>query len=157
VFFSGPLDGWFGYREGSLGYRTLDFQIERHISDYQGNAVINYCGPEIPWTRITEHKHFTPWEAHKSTVIYKEFSRAWKVGDVEYYPVRLAQQKQLLAVYANLARLEKKVTFVGRLGTYRYLDMHVTIAEALDAVDAYVQDDRAGRAPPPFFVDPLES
>ena len=155
VFCSGPIDGWFNYREGRLGYRTLDFLIERHEGDYQGNAVINYCDADVLWTRITEHKHFSPWEAHDRTIIYKECSRNCEIGDIEYYPIRLVKEKSLLAKYAELARAEKSVTFIGRLGTYRYLDMHVTIAEALDAVDAYIKNDHAGRQTPPFLIDPL--
>jgi len=155
VFCSGPIDGWFGYREGQLGYRTLDFQVERHQGDYQGNAVINYCDADVPWTRITEHKHFSPWEEHERTIIQKEYSRRCEIGDTEYYPIRLVTEKSLLVTYAAIANAEKNVTFVGRLGTYRYLDMHVTIAEALDAVNAFIRNDRSGTRSPAFFVNPL--
>lgn len=75
VFYSGPIDAWFGYSEGRLGYRTLDFSVERHAGDYQGNAVINYGNQDVPFTRISEHKHFAPWEQHERTLIYKEYSR----------------------------------------------------------------------------------
>lgn len=133
VFYSGPIDEWFGYREGRLAYRTLDFQLERHAGDFQGNPVINYCDVDVPWTRITEHKHFAPWEEHEQTVIYREFSRAPKDGDVLYYPLRHSRNTQTIAAYMELAKQEARTTFIGRLGTYRYLDMHVTIAEALAA------------------------
>jgi UDP-galactopyranose mutase len=73
LFYSGPIDTWFGHSEGRLGYRTLDFASERHQGDYQGNAVINYCDEDVPWTRISEHKHFSPWESHEGTVIFKEY------------------------------------------------------------------------------------
>lgn len=137
VFYSGPIDAWFAYSQGRLGYRTLDFQVERHEGDYQGNAVINYCNQDVPWTRISEHKHFAPWETHGRTLIYKEHSRLCGEGDTPYYPIRLVKDKSQLAKYVDLARAEKNTTFVGRLGTYRYLDMHVTIAEALDVADRF--------------------
>lgn len=86
VFCSGPIDSWFNHVEGRLGYRTLDFVREDHEGDYQGNAVINYCDASVPWTRISEHKHFAPWEDHATTVIFKEFSRACGAGDTPYLP-----------------------------------------------------------------------
>lgn len=153
VFYSGPIDAWFGHAEGSLGYRTLDFAAERHEGDYQGNAVINYCDPDVPWTRIAEHKHFAPWESHEATVIFRETSRYCESGDTPYYPIRLAREKGQLARYIALAREEKNVSFVGRLGTYRYLDMHVTIAEALDWADRWRAEGLAEL--PAFNVDPL--
>ncbi|WP_374488231.1 UDP-galactopyranose mutase [Zoogloea sp.] len=153
VFYSGPVDAWFGYSEGRLGYRTLDFQVERHEGDYQGNAVINYCNQDVPWTRISEHKHFTPWEQHAKTLIYKEFSRLCGAEDTPYYPIRLVKDKSLLARYVDMARAEQKVTFVGRLGTYRYLDMHITIAEALDAASQFLTLEK-GQQMPSFTVDP---
>ena len=155
VFCSGPIDAWFGYDEGRLGYRTLDFVREDHTGDYQGNAVINYCDLSVPWTRISEHKHFTPWEQHEDTVIFKEYSRLCEGDDTPYYPIRLVAEKALLAQYVDRARQEANVTFVGRLGTYRYIDMHVTIAEALDVAEQYQQS--LARATPlgSFVVDPL--
>jgi UDP-galactopyranose mutase len=131
-FYSGPLDRYFGYAEGRLEYRTLDFVKELHKGDYQGNAVINYCEETVPFTRITEHKHFAPWETHEKTVIFKEFSRLCELNDVPYYPLRLTKDKEILKRYVRLADEQKKTTFIGRLGTYRYLDMHVVIAESLD-------------------------
>lgn len=155
VFYSGPIDAWFNYKEERLGYRTLDFQVERHDGDYQGNAVINYCNEEVPWTRISEHKHFAPWESHEKTLIYKEYSRPCNENDIPYYPIRLVKDKNQLAVYVQMAKQEKSVTFVGRLGTYRYLDMHVTIAEALDAAEAYLKTRHNGQTLASFLVDPL--
>ena len=154
VFCSGPIDAWFGYPEGRLGYRTLDFAREDHEGDFQGNAVINYGDEAVPWTRISEHKHFAPWESHGKTVVFKEYSRLCGENDTPYYPIRLAEEKALLARYVNLARGESKVTFVGRLGTYRYIDMHVTIAEALDAADRFLQCRKEGAEMPVFVVDP---
>jgi UDP-galactopyranose mutase len=155
LFYSGPIDGWFDHSEGRLGYRTLDFVAEQSKGDYQGNAVINYCDPEVPWTRISEHKHFSPWELHEKTLIFKEYSRLCGENDTPYYPIRLVKEKAQLGRYVNLARGEKKVTFVGRLGTYRYLDMHITIAEALETVDKYVDTDARGDVMPVFSIEPL--
>ncbi|RYF56878.1 MAG: UDP-galactopyranose mutase [Comamonadaceae bacterium] len=155
VFCSGPIDAWFGYDAGRLGYRTLDFVREDHHGDYQGNAVINYCDVSVPWTRISEHKHFAPWEQHADTVIFKEYSRLCDEEDTPYYPIRLVDEKTLLAQYVERARQERGVTFVGRLGTYRYIDMHVTIAEALDAAQRFQENLALGTAMESFVVDPL--
>lgn len=153
VFQSGPIDGWFGHALGRLGYRTLDFERFTHDGDWQGCAVMNYGDPEIPWTRITEHKHFAPWEDHAGSVLYREYSRACGPGDIPYYPIRLVAEKALLSRYVALAEAEPNVTFVGRLGTYRYLDMDVTIREALDCVRTFT-DALARRAPMPAFTAP---
>lgn len=155
VFCSGPIDGWFNHVDGRLGYRTLDFVREDHDGDYQGNAVVNYCDDSVPWTRISEHKHFAPWETHAKTVIFKEFSRACGGADTPYYPIRLTEEKTLLSHYVGRARAEQGVTFVGRLGTYRYLDMHIAIAEALDAAKHYVASLSDARPMPAFLVEPL--
>ncbi len=155
VFYSGPLDAWFSYSRGALGYRTLDFHAERHDGDFQGNAVINYCDREIPWTRISEHKHFAPWESHQKTVIYKEYSRFCEKDDIPYYPIRMVKEKQVLSEYVELATHEDHVTFMGRLGTYRYLDMHITIAEALDVVKSFLSSVEKLEKMPVFIVNPL--
>jgi UDP-galactopyranose mutase len=155
LFYSGPLDEWFRCDEGRLGYRTLDFVPERHTGDFQGNAVVNYCDLSAPWTRISEHKHFSPWETHEKTLIFKEYSRACGVADIPYYPIRLVEEKSLLGQYVARARRQARTSFVGRLGTYRYLDMHVAIAEALDAAEQFLAGDRRGLAIPAFFVDPV--
>jgi UDP-galactopyranose mutase len=131
VFYSGPIDAWFDCSEGKLPYRTLDFEVFRDLGDYQGNAVINYCDENVPYTRITEHKHFSPWENHEKTICYKEVSRACNENDIPYYPITLNGESEMLETYMAMAKEEKNVTFVGRLGTYRYLDMDVTIKEAL--------------------------
>jgi UDP-galactopyranose mutase len=155
VFYSGPIDAWFAYSEGRLGYRTLDFEVERHEGDYQGNAVINYGNQDVPYTRISEHKHFSPWEQHDKTLIYKEYSRLCGENDIPYYPIRLVKDKSQLAHYVELANAETNVTFVGRLGTYRYLDMHVTIEEALHAAETFLVSEKSGIPMPSFCVDPL--
>ena len=153
VFYSGPIDAWFSHAEGRLGYRTLDFKTEQHDGDYQGNAVMNYCDESVPWTRIAEHKHFAPWENHAATLIYRESSRECGPGDIPYYPIRLAKEKDQLTRYIKLAQSERNVSFVGRLGTYRYLDMHVTIAEALDWADRFRMT--GALELPAFNVNPL--
>lgn len=155
VFYSGPLDGWFGYELGRLGYRTLDFERFTHEGDYQGCAVMNYGEESVPWTRITEHKHFSPWESHEGSVLYREYSRACDPGDIPYYPIRQVKEKALLSDYVALAERTRGVTFVGRLGTYRYLDMDVTIREALDTARAFLACLDKGETPPAFFVAPL--
>lgn len=137
VFYSGPLDRWFDYDMGRLGYRTLDFLEEQHFGDFQGCAVMNYPEEVVPYTRITEHKHFAPWEAHESTVVFKEYSRECGPDDIPYYPVRLTKEKALLEAYEKRAAELENVTFVGRLGTYQYLDMDVTISLAMDAADRF--------------------
>ncbi len=157
MFWTGPIDSYFDYEHGRLGYRTLDFESEVHDGDYQGCPVLNYCDEDVPFTRITEHKHFAPWESHDRTVIYREFSRLCGEKDIPYYPIRLVKEKEQLGQYVEMARREANATFVGRLGTYRYLDMDVTIFEALKvatgAKDALIN----GESVPSFFVDPLGS
>lgn len=155
VFYSGPIDNWFNHSEGRLAYRSLIFKEERHEGDYQGNAVINYCDVTTPWTRISEHKHFSPWESHSKTIIYKEFSKSCEESDIPYYPIRQIKEKELLEKYIKLAQKEKNVTFMGRLGTYRYLDMHVTIAEALEMSAKFISCIRDGFEMPAFNLDPL--
>jgi len=155
VFYSGPIDAWFNHQEGRLPYRTLDFEVLRETGDYQGNAVINYCDNAQPYTRITEHKHFSPWEKHEGTVCYVEYSRQCTEKDIPYYPIRLANDKVQLERYLQLAQNESNVTFVGRLGTYRYLDMDVTIGEALDAAEKFLACASDNSPMPAFVVNPL--
>lgn len=154
VFYTGPIDAWFDYSEGRLGYRTLDFVREDHENDYQGCAVMNYGDVEVPYTRISEHKHFAPWETHTNTVIFKEYSRACTEKDIPYYPIRLVNEKAMLNSYIEKAKQQNKVSFLGRLGTYRYLDMDMTIAEALAASKLAIDALQSGKVIPAFFVDP---
>lgn len=150
VFYAGPLDGYFDYELGRLGYRTLDFERFTYEGDYQGCAVMNYGDVDVPFTRITEHKYFAPWESHEGSVCYREFSRACEADDIPYYPIRQVKEKALLADYVARAQSVSGVTFVGRLGTYRYLDMDVTIREALDTAEMFL----ARGAQMPVFVKP---
>jgi UDP-galactopyranose mutase len=155
VFYSGPIDAWFGHTEGRLPYRTLDFEVFRDTGDYQGNAVINVCDNSQKYTRVTEHKHFAPWEKHEKTICYLEYSRQAEPADVPYYPIRQAREKAQLEKYVNLAKQETNVTFMGRLGTYRYLDMDVTINEALITADKFLETAQANGGMPAFVIDPL--
>ena len=155
VFYSGPIDAWFSHADGRLPYRTLDFHVLREDGDYQGNAVINYCDDAQPYTRISEHKHFAPWEKHDKTLCYVEYSRQCEEQDTPYYPIRLANDKVQLARYIEAARETSGVTFVGRLGTYRYLDMDVTIHEALLTSDQFLRCASEQTPMPAFVVDPL--
>lgn len=155
VFYSGPIDGYLDHEFGQLGYRTLDFERFDHDGDYQGCAVMNYGDVSVPYTRITEHKHFSPWEEHSGSVCYREFSRACGRDDIPYYPIRLVKDKEQLARYVQRARLETSITFVGRLGTYRYLDMDVTIREALDTARLYVARNAENASMPVFLHSPI--
>lgn len=155
VFYTGPIDAWYKFEFGRLGYRTLDFEVEVHEGDYQGCAVMNYGDQGTPYTRISEHKHFSPWEEHEKTIIFKEYSRQCDVGDIPYYPIRLLHEKDMLKRYLDKANQSNGVSFLGRLGTYRYLDMDVTIREALDASRETLRCIEHGNKIPAFFVDPL--
>ncbi len=132
VFYTGPIDAFFRYKHGKLAYRTVFFEDYYAEDDYQGNAVINYSDVEIPYTRIHEHKHFTPWEEHEKTVYFKEFSKETQDGDIPYYPKRLQKDIDILKKYQKEAAKLKNISFVGRLATYRYMDMHHVIAESLE-------------------------
>lgn len=153
IIWTGQLDQWFGYSEGRLGYRTLDFEKFEAEGDFQGTAVMNYGDESVPYTRISEHKYFTPWEEHDKTIYFKEFSRACGENDIPYYPIRLVTDKALLKKYIDLALQERKVTFAGRLGTYRYMDMDVTIKEALQLSKKLIDDIEASHILQSFYHD----
>ncbi|MEI9998354.1 MAG: UDP-galactopyranose mutase [Verrucomicrobiota bacterium] len=151
TFYSGPLDAFFDYELGRLGYRTVTFErIAYNGADYQGNAVINYPELEPAYTRIHEHKHFAPWEQHAATVAFREFSRETGPDDVPYYPKRLAADRERLLAYRRAAAKVPGVTLFGRLGTYRYLDMEAVIDEALALAAAFVASRRSGAEPSRF-------
>ncbi|WP_346044897.1 UDP-galactopyranose mutase [Actinomadura chokoriensis] len=139
VVYTGPLDHYFGYAEGELGWRTLDFELSvEPTGDFQGTPVMNYADEDVPYTRIHEFRHFHPErDGHPPdrTVIMREYSRAAGRGDEPYYPVNTAADRARLLAYRDLAKGEHGVLFGGRLGTYRYLDMHMAIASALSMVD----------------------
>jgi UDP-galactopyranose mutase len=138
VVYTGPLDRYFGHREGTLGWRTLDFEREvLPTGDFQGTPVMNYADEDVPYTRIHEFRHFHPEREYPAdrTVIVREYSRFAEAGDEPYYPIDTAEDRARLTRYRELARAEKDVLFGGRLGTYRYLDMHMAIASALTMYD----------------------
>ncbi len=155
VFYSGPLDGWFDYAEGRLGYRTLDFEEIRSNDDILGCAVMNFGNSSVPYTRISEHKYFSPWEKSEGSIAFKEYSRSCEEDDIPYYPIRLVNEQKLLKKYVDLANNEKGVSFIGRLGTYRYLDMDVTISEAMNAAESFLQLSSKNLPIPSFFADPI--
>jgi UDP-galactopyranose mutase len=138
LVFTGPLDRYFNYAEGPLSWRTLDFETEvLPVGDFQGTPVMNYADRDVPYTRIHEFRHFHPERDYPDdrTVIVREFSRAAVSGDEPYYPVNTADDRARLQRYRQRAAVESNVIFGGRLGSYKYLDMHMAIASALTMVD----------------------
>ncbi|MBR2755532.1 MAG: UDP-galactopyranose mutase [Lachnospiraceae bacterium] len=154
VVYTGPIDAYFDYSLGTLQYRRVEFEEEiLPVDNYQGNAVVNYTDADTPFTRIIEHKHFefahryhadgsllTPEEeaADPKTIIYREYSVEWKIGDEPYYPVNDDANNALYAKYKALADQEKNVIFGGRLGEYKYYDMDVVIKVALEKVQEVI-------------------
>lgn len=133
VVYTGPIDSYFNYCYGHLGYRSVRFETEVLDTDnYQGNAVVNYTDSKTPYTRIIEHKHFE-FGAQPKTVISKEYSREWEPGIEPYYPINDEINGELFKKYKNLTENEEKVIFGGRLAEYRYYDMDAVIASALEA------------------------
>ena len=155
VFCSGPIDAWFDYKLGQLGYRTLDFEVSHHKGDFQGCAVMSYPDESVPFTRISEHKHFAPWEKFDDTVVFHEYSRFCQKEDIPYYPIRLVNEKNMLRDYVDYARTQTGISFVGRLGSYKYMDMDVTIAEAMDAAATFLELKDKGQEVPAFFSSPV--
>jgi UDP-galactopyranose mutase len=131
IVWTGTIDSFFDYELGELAYRTLTFRHELGEGDMQGCHTVNYPDIATPYTRSVEHKHFTPWENHDNSIVTFEYSHEWRRGDIPYYPVRLAEDQAVLNQYLAMAEQLPSVTFAGRLGTYRYMDMDVTIAEAI--------------------------
>lgn len=128
------IDAYYEYKYGELEYRSVSFETEiLDEPNYQGNAVVNYTEYEVPYTRIIEHKHFE-FGTQEKTVISREYPAAWKLGEEPYYPVNNDRNNALYAKYEELAKKEERVIFGGRLGTYRYMDMHHVVAEALQKV-----------------------
>ncbi len=132
IFYTGPLDAFFNHEFGRLGYRTVTFESSIHDGDYQGVTQMNFCDEDVPFTRIAEHKHFAPWEQHEKTIVFKEYSKETGEFDIPYYPKRLNKDKVILSQYRNKAETLSNISFLGRLATYRYMDMHQVIGEALD-------------------------
>lgn len=135
VVFTGMIDEFYNYELGTLEYRSLKFEHEvLECENYQGVAVVNYTEREIPYTRVIEHKHFEYGTGDK-TVITKEYPADWKIGDEPYYPVNNDKNNELFEKYKELASKEKNIIFGGRLGNYKYYDMHQVIEAALETVE----------------------
>lgn len=158
VVYTGPLDRYFDYSAGRLGWRTLDFETEvlSDCGDFQGTPVMNYNDADVPYTRIHEFRHFHPERAYPTdkTVIMREYGRFANDDDEPYYPINTPEDRAMVTAYRELAGAETasaKVLFGGRLGTYQYLDMHMAIASALNMYDntlaPHLRDGRALSAP----------
>jgi UDP-galactopyranose mutase len=142
VVFTGPIDRYFDYRAGELKWRTIDFEPEvLPTGDFQGTAVMNYADEAVPFTRILEFRHFNPERNYQTekTIIVREFSRFATRADEPYYPVDTAEDKKVYRDYRELADGEKDIIFGGRLGTYRYLDMHQAIGAALKTYETEIR------------------
>ena len=138
IVYTGPIDRYFDFEYGTLGWRTLDFQDEVvAIGNYQGTSVVNYSDLDVAFTRIHEYRHLHPERNYQteSTFISREFSRFASATDEPYYPVNTEADRQQLFQYRELIKKENGVWFGGRLGTYQYLDMHMAIASALTLFD----------------------
>lgn len=150
IFYTGAIDAYFRYSLGRLGYRTVTFETGYAAGDYQGVTQINYCDENVPYTRITEHKHFTPWEHHDKTVYFTEYSKETGEGDLPYYPKRLKADKLLLQQYRQMAANLSGISFLGRLATYRYMDMHHVIDEARNFAGRFIHALQHKRRPEVF-------
>ncbi len=154
VVYTGPVDAYFDHRAGRLSWRTVDLVPEvLPVGDFQGTSVMNYNDIDVPYTRIHEFRHFHPerdWYPQDKTVIVREYSRFAEEKDEPYYPINTAEDRAKLLQYRDLARTEPDVLFGGRLGTYKYLDMHMAIGSALSMFDNKLK---------PHFADgkPLQS
>jgi len=136
IVYTGMIDEYYDYCYGELEYRSLRFETEvMDIDNYQGNAVVNYTEYEVPYTRIIEHKHFE-YGIGEKTVITREYPASWKRGDEPYYPMNDEKNNALYAKYKALADKDDKVVFGGRLGMYKYYDMHNVIEAALETVES---------------------
>jgi len=139
IVYTGPVDQYFGNAVGSLSWRTIDLETSvEPVGDFQGTSVMNYADEAVPFTRIIEPRHFHPERDRypsDKTVIQREYSRFAGEGDEPYYPINTAEDRAKLLEYRELARSEKQVLFGGRLGTYKYLDMHMAIGSALSMYD----------------------
>ena len=138
LVFTGMIDEYFDYRFGPLQYRSVEFKTRiENVSNYQGVAVVNYTGKDIPYTRCIEHKHFEFGQQEK-TVISEEYSREWQVGEEAYYPINNEHNETLYSKYNELTKDKKDVIFGGRLGTYRYYDMDKIISESINTATKVV-------------------
>jgi UDP-galactopyranose mutase len=138
IVYTGPIDAYFRFRLGPLGWRTLDLELERPATgDFQGTTVMNYADTEVKFTRIHEFRHYHPERRHgdEATLIMREYSRVSGRDDEPYYPINTPADKSLYDHYREAGERERRTIFGGRLGTYRYLDMHQAIGAALNSVE----------------------
>ena len=138
VVYTGPIDRYFDYVFGELGWRTLDFESEIiSIGDFQSTSVMNYADVNVPFTRIHEYRHLHPERNYQDEMTYisREYSRFATINDEPYYPINTERDRETLSKYRDLIKGEVNVWFGGRLGSYKYLDMHMAIASALTAFD----------------------
>jgi UDP-galactopyranose mutase len=150
IVYTGPVDEYFGNSEGRLSWRTVDLERETvDVDDFQGTGVVNYNDQEVPWTRILEFKHLHPERTYLpgKSIIVHEYSRSAEEGDEPYYPINTAEDRAKLLKYRELAKREPMVLFGGRLGTYKYLDMHMAIGSALSMFENKLR---------PHFADGVE-
>lgn len=150
IFFTGSLDAYFNYCYGRLSYRTLIFEKQILTGDFQGCTQINYCDEDVPYTRVTEHKHFTPWKKSDKSVVFTEYSKEAESDDDLFYPKRLEEDLVRLKKYRQKAEMQNHVSFLGRLGTYRYLDMQHVIAEAIEYAKLFSESIKSGHPIHPF-------
>jgi UDP-galactopyranose mutase len=148
IVYTGPVDAYFGNAAGQLSWRTVDLDVAvEDVGDFQGTSVMNYADEDVPFTRIHEFRHFHPerdWYPKDKTVIVHEYSRFAEPGDEPYYPINTPEDRAKLLEYRSLANAESNVLFGGRLGTYKYLDMHMAIGSALSMYDNKLR---------PFFAE----
>ena len=141
LVYTGPIDRYFDYRAGALGWRTLDFEKEVvAVDDYQGTSVVNYADESVPYTRVHEFKHLHPERKYRpgKTVIYREYSRFATRADEPYYPINTGNDRKTFEAYQAMAEAEPNFILGGRLGSYKYLDMHQAIGAALKTFQSQV-------------------
>jgi UDP-galactopyranose mutase len=142
VVYTGPIDRYFNYEFGELGWRTLDFESEViTVGDFQGTSVVNYADIDVPFTRIHEFRHLHPERGYQDEMTYvsREYSRFAGVNDEPYYPINTDGDRNTLSKYRDLIKGEANVWFGGRLGSYKYLDMHMAIASALTTFENEIE------------------
>jgi UDP-galactopyranose mutase len=155
VVYTGPIDAFFDFQFGKLGYRTVFWERQILNGDFQGNAVINYPETSANYTRVHEHKHFTPENSFDKTIIYTEYSKETGFNDEPFYPKRLSSDMEIFEKYKLAALnldLNKNVSFLGRLGTYRYMDMHNVIEEAMSFSSEFIKKINTKQSIPVFPI-----
>lgn len=157
AFYTGGIDRYFGYRLGHLGYRSLRFEEIRPKGDILGCPVMNFPGAGVPYTRMTDHAHLSPWRERPTdiSIVWKEYPEAAVPGGPLFYPLRLAGDERLLREYVALAHSQPGVTFLGRLGCYAYIDMDMAVRRAIDTAQSALLAFAEGAAPPAFVHEPL--